>query len=122
MDFTSERNPASQLPESGLMRQGGLAKIRVWEVHVDPTAVHTVSVPCVVGPVKQIEELKSKLEVDPFGNVGVFVKIHIRLNEVRAAKLLRFLVSFLSEGWNCEVVGRDCTREPGSVVMGLAIA
>src|SRR5437867_6707110 len=99
------------------MGLGGFAKICVREVYVDAAVVDTVSVPCVVCPVKQIEELKPELESDSLRNPRVLVEVDIRFDEIGPTELLRFLVSFLPESWNCEVALRDCTGKPGSVVV-----
>ena len=117
----SEGNLASQLPESGFMGCRRVLEVSVGEIYINAAVVSAVSVPGVVCPVEEVEDLKPELEVDPFRDEGVLVNVDIGLNKVRSAELLWLFVPFLTESGNGEVALRDCTREPSFVVGQLVV-
>src|SRR5450755_3389041 len=107
----SERNLASQLPESGLMRCRRLTEISIREIHVEAGR----AVPRIVCPVEEIEKLEPELKIDPFRNSVVLVEVNVGLDKVRPTELHRPLISVLTKSRNRKVALRNCPREPSVV-------
>jgi len=107
----SERNLASQLPESGLMRCRRLAEISIREIHVEAGR----AVPRIICPVEEIEKLEPELKIDPFRNSVVLVEVNVRLDKVRPTELRRPFTSVLTKSRNRKVALRNCPREPSVI-------
>jgi hypothetical protein len=84
----SEGKPCAELPIAWQLLRGRLAKITVREIIVELREVY---------PVKDIEKLKPKLQIDPLSDVRILVDVQICLGKVRGTKLTRLFVSLRTE-------------------------
>ena len=74
-----------------------------------------------VRPVEEIEDLKPELEVNPFGNTGVFVEVDVRFGKVRSAELARLFIALRTESGSGELCRRENPIEKGGASIPLVV-
>src|SRR5579864_9046581 len=97
------------------MRCGCLAEVSVREVHVDAPAVSAVSVPRIVCPVEEVENLKPELEIYSLRDAVVFVEVDVGLDKVWSAELHSLLISVLTKRGDGEIALGNRSTEPSAV-------
>jgi hypothetical protein len=90
----SERNLASQLPVSGNARCRRSSEVPVQQMGIDVRQV---------GAVEEIEDFKPELEVDPFSNTSVLVKVDVGLGKVWSTELSGLLAALGTESRRSEL-------------------
>src|ERR1700757_5539256 len=93
-----ETDFASDLPVAGQLLRSGSSERTVGKVDVEGRKVH---------PVEHVEELEAEFEIHAFGDGGILVEIHVRLEKVGRTEQVGFLVPLRAERRLRELPGRE---------------
>src|ERR1700757_1959575 len=91
-----ETDFASDLPVAGQLLRSGSSERTVGKVDVEGRKVH---------PVEYVEELEAEFEIHAFGDGGILVEIHVRLDKVGRTEQIGLLVALRAERRLCELAG-----------------